>query len=149
MIKLKMRERFDLITTFRGIDIFDSRHAVEEFFNHFQGLNLEQYRNILKQGLDFILHKYGLNANGNYMIISDSLGVRVPMEVRDDRFNGGTVAVVPTTLGKHELVNLRDEAEVFVEKNKNTYKQFKLTEGFNYFCQNGKVIADFEEVFVA
>jgi len=144
----KFEERFEFITRVQGVDVFDSRHAVEEFFNHFRDITLGEYKRVVAEGLSTILDRYGLDCHGNYMVISKSTGIRVPMELRADRFTKHTTAVTPTTLAPHETINLRNEVEVFVESNKNTYQKFELMEGFNYYSEGGKTITDFEEIEV-
>lgn len=149
MIEIKkFEERFEFITRVQGIDVFDSRHAIEEFFNHFPGVKLGEYKRIVTDGLASILDRYGLDCHGNYMIISDSTEIRVPMEIRADRFTNQTTAIIPTTLAPWETFNLRKEVEVFVESNKKEFKTFELLKGFNYFSKGGKVFTDFEEVQV-
>lgn len=140
-----LKERFDLTLKYKSIAIYDARHALEEFKKHFPSLTIEDYKKCLRSGIDKIILRYGRNSN-NYMIQSNSLGIRIPLEIRKDRQSGLLIGVTPTTLAKHEQVNLRNEIEVFVESKQ--YSKFEETVGFNTYTQNGRVFSDYEQIDV-
>ena len=144
-----LKERFTKIGTYEDIEVFDTRHALEELKNWFPRVSVIQYQEILSKGIKYITHVYSGEIVGNYMIISKSLGVRIPIEIREDRYNKGLmIGAIPTTLAPHEVVNLRNEIELYVEKSGYSYRQFKLLEGFNYYTDKDKLVSDFEEVTV-
>ena len=83
------------------------------------------------------------------MVESRKYKVRIPLEIRKDRYTDAIIGVVPTTLGETEVVNLRNEISVLVEKKKlSGYSRHPITEGYNIYVQNGKVFQDFETVAV-
>lgn len=128
--------------------VYDSRHAIEEFKNWFPNLDIKIYRDSLEKGVSKILKTYGLIEN-NYMIISRKHGFRIPLHIREDvKAEGFMIGVTPTTLAPHETKDLRKEISIYVESFGYSYKQFKLTEGFNYYTDKDKVISDFEEIIV-
>lgn len=144
----QLQEKFQKIGVFSGIPIFDSRHAIAELKKWFPNVTEYDYKDVLNKGITKILKTYGRETS-NYMVISKKFGFRIPLEIREDNKNKGfTIGVTPTTLAKHETKNLRNEIELFIEKNGYAYRQFKLTEGFNYFTDKSKVIQDFDEVSV-
>jgi len=147
-------ERFSKLGTFgKGIlPVYDTRHAVEEFERWFPNLTIEEYKKIIAKGVKSILRTYGLKED-NFMIIDKKSGMRIPIEVRNDRSNPGfLIGVIATTLNPTEVKNLRNEVEVFVENNPWTYSKFKLAEGynfsFNYLSDKNKVDMNFEEIYV-
>ncbi len=145
-----VNEKFDLIGNFSGIAVFDANHAYEEFQRWFPHLSSYDYKKALQQGIDKIKKQAG-SGMGNYMVISKTHGLRIPLEIRPDKMMPRKViGVVPTTLNPREVINLRKEIEVFTEKveNRETYSRFPIYEGFSYFAQHGKIISDFDEIFV-
>lgn len=141
-------ERFDFIGKYNGIMIYDTKHAIQEFRIHYPHLSLTDYKRILKDGVEEIVSEYD-TALDNYMIQSISLKVKIPIEIRPDRNTREISGYVPTTLGEHEIINLRNEIVIFVENNKkNMYKRFPLIEGFNCYIQEGKMFEDFSTITV-
>jgi hypothetical protein len=141
-----LKEKFQYLGTFSGFKVFDSKHAVEEFNKHFPKYTLSTYEKILSKGMKKIYRKYNTDTN-NYMIISYSTGIRIPIHVRpDEQSPKEIIGVTPTTLGEKEVLNLRNEIEIFVESNKNSYCNFPLIENFNYFVKSGEIFSDFEIV---
>ena len=144
----KLLEKFDKIFQFKNLSVFDARHAVEEFERHYN-LPYDSFLKVLEKGLKKIEKKFGLNEADNYMIQSYRLGIRIPLEIRFDNKNPNEmIGVVPTVLAPHEIKNLRNEIEVMVENNKNTFRKFEVCNGFNYFIQSGKVYSDFEKIII-
>ena len=137
-----IKERFDILFTFKGLKVVDARHAVEEFERWFPELSVDILKKSLVQGLSKISLEYG-----NYMIISKKYGFRIPVEIRQDVKNPRkNIIVIPTILNSKETKNLRKELEVMVEQN--VFDSRKITEGFNYYTQHGKVFTDFDEIEV-
>jgi hypothetical protein len=145
-VELIQEDKFELIGIFSGTKVYDSRHAYEEFKHWYPKLTKEDFKKAVQQGIEKII--LGDNELAQYMIISKSKKMRIPIEIRQDRFSKEIIGIIPTTLGELETINLRNEVEIFVEQNKSTYQQFPLKEGFNYFVQNGKVFSDFDEIEV-
>ena len=147
--KHRMQELYRIIMAYKGIEIYDTRHAMSEFAMHFPNTPISVYKKVLMQGIDKIDSYYGLTMS-NYMIESRSTGIRIPLEIRPDRYSGKKMGAVPTTLGKHETININNEIEIYVENkdNKNTYKRFPLTEGFNKYVQSGNIFEDYDTVEV-
>lgn len=135
-----IKERFNILFTFKGLKVVDARHAVEEFKRWFPELSIDVLKKSLVQGLSKISLEYG-----NYMIISKKYGFRIPAEIRQDIKNPSrNIVVIPTVLNSTEVINTRNELEIIVEKN--VFDSRKITEGFNYYTQHGKIFTDFEEV---
>jgi hypothetical protein len=137
-----IKERFDILFTFKGLKVVDARHAVEEFERWFPELDYDILKKAIVQGLSKISLEYG-----NYMFISKKYGFRVPAEIRQDIKNPSkNIVVIPTILNSKETKNLRKELEVMVEQN--VFDSRKITEGFNYYINNKEIFSDFEEVEV-
>lgn len=137
-----IKERFDILFTFKGLKVVDVRHAIEEFERWFPELSIDILKKSLVQGLSKISLEYG-----NYMIISKKYGFRIPVEIRQDVKNPRkNIIVIPTILNSKETKNLRKELEVIVEQN--VYDSRKITEGFNYYISNKEIFTDFDEVEV-
>ena len=137
-----IKERFDILFTFKGLKVVDVRHAVKEFKRWFPELSIGILKKSLVQGLSKISLEFG-----NYMIISKKYGFRVPVEIRQDIKNPRkNIIVIPTILNSRETKNLRKELEVMVEQN--VFDSKKITEGFNYYINNKEIFTDFEEVEV-
>lgn len=137
-----LKERFDILLTFKGLKVVDVRHTVEEFKRWFPELSIDILKKSLVQGLSKISLEFG-----NYMIISKKYGFRIPVEIRQDVKNPRkNIIVIPTILNSRETKNLRKELEVMVEQN--VYDSRKITEGFNYYISNKEIFTDFEEVEV-
>jgi hypothetical protein len=135
-----IKERFDILFTFKGLKVVDARHAIEEFERWFPELSIGILKKSLVQGLSKISLEYG-----NYMIISKKYGFRIPVEIRQDVKNPRkNIIVIPTILNSKETKNLRKELEVMVEQN--VFDSRKITEGFNYYINNKEIFSDFEEV---
>ena len=135
-----LKERFDILLTFKGLKVVDVRHAVEEFERWFPELSIGILKKSLVQGLSKISLEFG-----NYMIISKKYGFRIPVEIRQDiKSPNKNIIVIPTILNSKETKNLRKELEVMVEKN--VFDSRKITEGFNYYINNKEIFSDFEEV---
>jgi len=145
-MELIIENGFELIDIFSGTKVYDSRHAYEEFVKWYPHLTKADFKKAVQQGIDKIILNDSIIAQ--YMIISKSKKLRIPIEIRQDRYTKEIVGIIPTTLGEFEIRNTRNEIEVFVEQSKNGYRQFPLKEGFNYFVQSGKVFADFDEIEV-
>lgn len=140
---------FQLIGTFSNIKVYESNHAYEEFIHWFPKLSKDDYKKVLSQGIEKIRELDTLTELNQYMIISKSTKIRIPLELRLDRCNKNKLmGIIPTTLGEFETKSLRNEVEVFIEQNKNSYHKFLLREGFNYYVQHGKVFSDFTEIEV-
>jgi hypothetical protein len=137
-----IKERFNILFTFKGLKVVDVRHAIEEFKRWFPELSVGILKKSLVQGLSKISLEYG-----NYMIISKKYGFRIPVEIRQDVKNPRkNIIVIPTILNSRETKNLRKELEVMVEQN--VFDSRKITEGFNYYINNKEIFSDFEEVEV-
>lgn len=137
-----LKERFDILLTFKGLKVVDVRHTVEEFKRWFPELSIDILKKSLVQGLSKISLEFG-----NYMIISKKYGFRIPVEIRQDVKNPRkNIIVIPTILNSRETKNLRKELEVMVEQN--VFDSRKITEGFNYYISNKEIFTDFEEVEV-
>ena len=135
-----LKERFNILFTFKGLKVVDVRHAIEEFERWFPELSIDILKKSLVQGLSKISLEFG-----NYMIISKKYGFRIPVEIRQDVKNPRkNIIVIPTILNSRETKNLRKELEVMVEQN--VYDIRKITEGFNYYINNKEIFTDFEEV---
>mgnify|MGYP000866763336 CR=1 FL=1 len=135
-----LKERFDILLTFKGLKVVDVRHAIEEFKRWFPELSIDILKKSLVQGLSKISLEFG-----NYMIISKKYGFRIPVEIRQDVKNPRkNIIVIPTILNSRETKNLRKELEVMVEQN--VFDSRKITEGFNYYISNKEIFTDFDEV---
>jgi len=135
-----IKERFDILFTFKGLKVVDARHAIEEFERWFPELSIDILKKSLVQGLSKISLEFG-----NYMIISKKYGFRIPVEIRQDiKSPNKNIIVIPTILNSKETKNLRKELEVMVEQN--VFDSRKITEGFNYYISNKEIFTDFEEV---
>jgi hypothetical protein len=145
-MKLITENNFELIGIFSGTKVYDSRHAYEEFVKWYPTLTKADFKKAVQQGIDKIILNDSMIAQ--YMIISKSKKLRISIEIRQDRYTKEIIGIIPTTLGEFETRNTRNEVELFVEQNKNEYRQFPLREGFNYFVQSGKVFTDFDEIEV-
>lgn len=137
-----LKERFDVLLTFKGLKVVDVRHAIEEFERWFPNLSKNTLKSSIVQGLSKISLEYG-----NNMFISKKYGFRIPVEIRQDLKNPNkNIIVIPTILNSKETKNLRKELEVMVEQN--VFDSRKITEGFNYYISNKEIFTDFDEVEV-
>ena len=146
--KENIKESFKLIGAFQNIEIYDSNHAVEEFKRWFPHLSFDTYLNSINKGLIKIKNKYS-NELQNYMIISHKYKMRIPLDLRLDKFErtyDKIIAVIPTTLNPNETKNLKKEIEVLVESKANHYQRFEECKNFNTYYDNNKVFTDFEEI---
>ena len=128
-----VQERFNILMSHIGVKLYDTNHAIDELRRWFPSVSFEQYKSILRHGLDTIKKQHNMEI-GNYMLVSKSTGIRVPLEIRNDRYNGQIIGAIPTTLNPREVINIRHDLEVMTE---NVYDKRKLCEGFNYYIQHG------------
>ena len=121
-----IKERFDILFTFKGLKVVDARHAVEEFERWFPELSIGILKKSLVQGLSKISLEYG-----NYMIISKKYGFRIPVEIRQD-IKTKILLLYPSLNSKKQ--NLRKELEAWL----NVFDSRKIIEGFNYYITTKK-----------
>lgn len=148
-----LKEKWEYVTTYAGLDIYDSCHMFERFKERFPEWDEIELIDVLQDGIDFIKKRFGLREANQYMIISNSIGVKIALEIRPDRHNPRKIlGVVPTVLSKKEHpFNLRGEIEVFVERSlKENKYEIGWYEGTD-FCeviQEGKIHYKYERIFV-
>lgn len=153
--EIEVLEEFTKIYMFDNIPVYDLRHAQERFEERFPNLDWAVFLNKLDKGLRKIKIKYSLR-NDNYAIISRKYDLKIPVEIRDDRFNPKKQIIgIPTVLDvtKHGR-DLQNEIDIMVEKCKkdNRYSSVKLFEDsysnifFQYIIEEGEVNRTFEEI---
>jgi len=83
-----MKEYFNKLFSFGPdrIPVIDIEHAEERFYQRFPEIPWSDFKTALEQGLKVIKNKYHLHPD-NYMIVSKSLGIKIPVELRPDRMN--------------------------------------------------------------
>lgn len=167
---MKLIEMWDLIYVYKynntNIDIYDSEHAIERFISR-HNFDKKILLDKIKLGLDKI---YTLNklTNDYYVIISKSKNLKIPINIRLDRYSNKKIGVIPTILDKIEHpYNKKNEIEVFVEKTninkkvdiKNIDFMFipliteedlleKYKNDFNEYIVEGKIQKNYIEIFV-
>lgn len=144
---MRLKERFDFILSYKRIDVYDSIHCLDEFKRHYPHLPLTAFKRVVKDGIDCIYYDYNLKPD-NYMIVSYSLGLRIPFELRQDRFSGRLMGVIPTTLASYEVKNKLKNVNILVEKNRLHYHREPLCEGFNYYYQSGETFFNFTSIYL-
>ena len=151
-----LNEKFKLLLVYKDMPVFDVEHVEERFAERFPQYSWQIFLDKLKKGLQKIDKKYKMNQD-NYVIISHSKDIKIPIEIRPDRNDSSkTIGAVPTVLNKDEHTkNLKKEIEVMIEKTKEKgYGNVKLFEDkysdifFQYIIENGEVGQTFVEVDV-
>jgi hypothetical protein len=149
-----LQEKFKLLGTFSGIEVMDAEHAEEEFERFFPNEKDTTFQFLLSMGMKEIAMQFNMDEN-KYMIVSKSLGARIPVDLRYDKklLKRGIkklIAVIPTVLGPKELWDKYNEIHVLVENN--VFDSVNLVnENIGEFIVHhveGQVIAEFTDIVI-
>jgi len=149
-----LQEKFKLLGTFSGIEVMDAEHAEEEFERFFPDEKDTTFQFLLSMGMKEIAMQFNMDEN-KYMIVSKSLGARIPVDLRYDKklLKRGIkklIAVIPTVLGPNELWDKYNEIHVLVENN--IFDSVNLVkENLGEFIVHhveGQVIAEFTDIVI-
>ena len=144
-----MKEHFKLIVDIKGFKVYDVEHAVVRFKERYPNLPESALINTITKGVTKIFKKSGFGVIGNFLIVSYKYDLRIPLEIRKDKYDDTEfIGAVATVLDPTQVRNLRNEVEVMVESNQNVYQKFPLMEGFNLFADGKYISQDFETVEV-
>jgi len=121
MIEEILYEKFLSIGVYQGVEVFDTRHAEEEFTKFFPNEDGITFRFLLSQGMKSIMQDFDYQ-QGQYVIVSKSLGARIPLEIRFDaqllkRGIEKIIGIVPTVRGPKEIYDKYRAIQVLVENN--------------------------------
>ncbi len=122
----KLYEFFQKIGTFDGIGIYDIKHVKDRFKERFPRFDFKtDYLKVLQSGLNAIKHQYKMEFN-NYVIISKSLRIKIPVHFRPDKIepNKSIFALMTTLDADEHVINIKRDIQIFVENNINP-KEFK------------------------
>lgn len=129
----KLREKFEPLMTLRfrngkEIVVFDDDgHAVSQFNKRFN-LPIEDLKNTIKKGISKINLGYKMQPD-NYVIISRSKDIKVPIDLRPDKYEPDKlIALAATTLHADQVYNTRGETVVQVEGLSNKEIEKRLIE---------------------
>ena len=127
----EMEERFNKLFSYGGADpasripIYDVEHAEEQFYDRFPDIPWSEYKKILAQGMKKIKQDWQ-NDPYNYAIVSRSTDIKIPLELRPDRYTKELIAAISTTLdNKRQPRNTRGERVVIVEGKEETFDDLK------------------------
>lgn len=153
---MQLQERFRPIYQYHGpervITFYDVKHFEERVVT--RGLQyLHQTReaiiDALHRGCLKIDHEYEF-AYGDYMVISQKVGVKIPITVVAERHSGVTIGMIPTL-----LINSTEEYDQQREYYKNVLVESKKriiaipqVDDFIDFYENGEFIPSYEIVNV-
>jgi hypothetical protein len=116
-------EYFKHVLTFRGRNVFDVEHSIEQYNNRV-GVSISVWEDTVKKGIDKIINQYNDNSD-NYIIRNKKYNFGIQLHWRPDfksgdNYNHGFTA---TTLGFNELnYYTKNDKEIFVEQ-LNRYKK--------------------------
>ena len=120
---IRLEERLEFLFSFKGIDVLDTNHCVSRFAERHRDMPINFLYTRIKETITkiLILHDGKIN---NYMGVSKSTRVKIPINYRPDRYNPRKmVAVIPTVLDKEDHpINKYDEIEIMVE----SFKDYKF-----------------------
>ena len=159
-----LNEYFKFVYAYRGHQIFDTLHSVEQFNNRV-GLGIDVYYNVLKKAIDFLYKNKKVDIEDRYIFRSKEYGFGIQLEWRRDRYdmrklNGFTA----TTLSDKEMkYYTQADKEVFLEQIKKrgytleesvesinkSYSRLELPfngNGYDVFCECGKIYYNFQMV---
>jgi len=132
--------------------IFDVKHFEERVVE--RGLRMlhqprEAIIDALHRGCVKIDQEYDFET-GDYMVISDSVGVKIPITVREDRYNAGRViGMVPTLLLKDSAYDIqRDYYKNVLIESKGKVIAIPLVGDFVDFFENGEFVPSYETINV-
>lgn len=161
-----LQEYFKFVYAYRGHQIFDTLHSVEQYRNRVD-LDIIVYYNVLKKAIDYLYKNKKVDIEDRYIFRSKEYGFGIQLEWRRDRYdmrklNGFTA----TTLSDKEMkYYTQADKEVFVEQNRKrgytleesvesiekSYNRLELPfniEGYDVFCECGKIYYNFDMVEV-
>jgi len=145
-MELIAKNELKLLGTFSGITVYDSYNAINEFRKHYSQMNRAELFSIIQSGIDMIL--LNLVSFAQYMIISKSNNLWIPIEIWQEQHTSEIIGIIPTIISGIEIMKIQNGVELFAEHNKNSYQRFPIKEGFNVFVQSGKIYSDFDEIVV-
>lgn len=142
-----LNEHFELIGTYQDISVYDTNHAISQFEERFPTISINILYKCLNKGIRKILKRFDTIQN-NYMIISYKHGLRLPLEIRLDRYSKKIIGTLATVLTKDQEVNLRKEIEIMIEQKGDIYYKESLCEGFSIYTENFGIFTDFEYIIL-
>lgn len=149
-------EKFSDLGTYQGITVYDSRHAEEEFEKFFPNEDGITFRFLLSQGMKIIMRDFDYQ-QGQYVIISKSLGARIPIELRiDDKLLKHTgkieiIGVVPTVRGPKEIHDKYAAIQLLVENKVDYGSVNMIPQEMGYFMVHvveNNIFAEFVDIVV-
>jgi len=152
---MQLHERFRPIYTYtngsQSIILFDVKHFEDRVVQRGWEL-LHQPREAiigaLRRGCIKIDQDYNFEPD-DYMVISDSVGIKIPITVRNDRYSDRVIGMIPTLLLKDSAYDLQREyyKNVLVESKKRVIA-IPLVTSFIDFYENGEYIPSYEVIKV-
>ncbi len=153
---MQLQERFRPIYRYknasREIIIFDVKHFEDRLVQRGWYL-LHQPReaifDALRRGCAKIDEEYGFEP-GDYMVISDKVGVKIPITVRVDRYNPARIiGMIPTLLLKNSAYDIqRDYYKNVLIESKGKIIAIPLVGDFVDFFENGEFVPSYETINV-
>ncbi len=150
------KERFEYIFTYNNIDIYDINHAIDRFLERHTNLVFNDVMIVIRRGLRKIDFDYNNDAE-NYMIISRSTNLKIPLELTYHKQTNELIAVIPTILDKSiHKYNTKDDIEVLTEKSRKERTFNRVYEidkdlstfPFCHYFEDGKYYKSFETINV-
>jgi hypothetical protein len=131
--------------------IFDVKHFEEQVVK--RGLRMlhqprEAIIDALRRGCVKIDQDYDFEI-GDYMIISDSVGVKIPITVKKDRYVDRVIGLVPTLLLKNSKYDIqRDYYKNVLIESRGKVIAIPLVDEFIDFFENGEFVPSYETINV-
>lgn len=149
---MKLQERFtyicEYISSAHTVKFYDVKHFEEKAAE--RGGRIHQPRafiiNAILRGSREIESTYNF-AYGDYMIISKSIGVKIPVSVRPDKFTAKPIGLIPTLLTVESAYDLqRDYYTNVLIESKNHPTAIQLVDSFIDFYENGERVPSYEKI---
>ena len=136
----------------KEIPFYDANHFIDQGVLRFSHLSMADIKNVLFLGMKQINKDYKLQQQ-NYMIISRSKDVKIPLDLRLDRKTNHLIGVLSTVLNKREHpYNTRREKEIIVESKKTPfiyeYQDIESEKPFTVTFFNDVISLSYKEINV-
>lgn len=144
------RPNGDLVFMFYDVDHFDARMKQRAFGE--LGLTKDQVMRVFELGAEALERDYSF-LPGQFMIVSLSTKVKLPVTVTKDRFSDRMIGLVPTLLElDHPFYDKQrpEYTDVFVESHRRmiVLPAFEESREFVNYIENGVVTPSYEVVYV-
>jgi len=154
---VKLQEKFKLTYTYNTpakiIQFFDVNHFEQRMVQRGwkkHKVSRERIIDALRRGSD-VIEKDWAFADDDYMIISPSLGIKIPVTVTKDRYQDRTIGLIPTLLEVESKYPQRSYYKnILIESRKRLIAVHLVENSDNFidFYEYGEKIPSYETIFV-